>query len=64
MFYSKKVIRDFSLRRALVCWYKKVLLAEPPPLAIIRKLYSDPLVPKISIYAGKLDFVLASANMD
>lgn len=29
----RKAVSDFSFSSALVCWYRLVLLAEPPPLA-------------------------------
>lgn len=34
IFSSKKASSFFSVSTALVCWYRNVLLAEPPPLAI------------------------------
>ena len=34
-----------SVNRALVCWYKNVLFAEPPPLVMKRNSYSMPGLP-------------------
>jgi len=38
-FVSKNSINDLGFNKALVCWYKNVLLADPPPLAKYKNLY-------------------------
>jgi hypothetical protein len=38
MLSSRNFMSEVGLSRALVCWYRYVLLAEPPPLARKRKL--------------------------
>mmetsp|Transcript_11136 Transcript_11136/g.33375 ORF Transcript_11136/g.33375 Transcript_11136/m.33375 type:complete len:249 (+) Transcript_11136:2914-3660(+) len=55
---------DLSFSKALVCWYKNVLFAEPPPFAMNWKWYSLPCAAYRSICAGKFVFVFASSNMD
>mmetsp|Transcript_12050 Transcript_12050/g.39433 ORF Transcript_12050/g.39433 Transcript_12050/m.39433 type:complete len:251 (-) Transcript_12050:652-1404(-) len=42
IFSSTKASRDASFSSALVCWKRKVLFADPPPLATKRKWYSSP----------------------
>jgi len=37
-FSLTKLASDFGLRTAFVCWKRKLLFAEPPPLATKRKL--------------------------
>ena len=54
---------EAGFSRALVCWYRYVLLAEPPPLAMKRKWYSEPGVAYSSIWAGRLVLVLTSLYM-
>ena len=63
IFSSMNSISLASLRSALVCWKRKVLFAEPPPLAMKWKLYALPGAAYSSIWAGRFDFVLASVNM-
>ena len=48
---------------ALVSWYRKDLLAEPPPLAMNRNLYAPPSAAYSSIWAGRLLPVLRSSHM-
>ncbi len=52
-----------SFSTALVCWYRNDLLADPPPLAISRNLYSAPGVAYSSIWAGRLLPVFRSSHM-
>src|SRR5438046_2719822 len=44
-----------SFSTALVCWYRKDLFADPPPLAISRNLYSAPGAAYSSLCAGRVD---------
>ena len=48
---------------ALVSWYRNVLLADPPPLAMNSSSYSPPGSAYSSICAGRFDPVFFSVNM-
>mmetsp|Transcript_39369 Transcript_39369/g.80647 ORF Transcript_39369/g.80647 Transcript_39369/m.80647 type:complete len:249 (-) Transcript_39369:568-1314(-) len=43
-FSSMNSVSEAGFSSALVCWKRKVLFAEPPPLARYKNLYSSPLV--------------------
>ena len=45
IFSSRKLSIRLGLRIALVSWNRKDLLADPPPLAMKRNLYSGPFGP-------------------
>ena len=47
------LVSDSSFSSALVCWYRNVLFADPPPLVMNRKLYLLPCVAYKSICAGR-----------
>ena len=55
---------DSGFSSALVSWYRKVLLALPPPLVMTRKWYSSPSTALRSICAGRLVPVLRSSYME
>lgn len=52
-FSRRKASKAGLFSKARVSWNKKVLFAEPPPLAIIKKRYSSPLSAAKSIWAGR-----------
>src|SRR5512134_429683 len=63
IFSTRNFSRLPGLRSALVSWYRYVLLAEPPPLATNRNLYSIPLAAYRSIWAGRLQPEFTSSYM-
>ncbi len=52
-----------GFRTAFVSWYRKDLLALPPPLAMNRNLYASPSAAYSSICAGRLVPVFFSSHM-
>ena len=62
-FSSRKTAIRCGFSTALVSWYRYDLLAEPPPLAMNRNLYSAPSVAYSSIWAGRLLPVLRSSHI-
>ena len=60
---STKASSDAGLSSALVSWYRNVLLAEPPPLAMNSSSYSSPGSAWISTWAGRLEPVFFSVYM-
>ena len=62
-FSSRNAARLRGFRRAFVSWKRKLLLADPPPLAMNRNLYSSPGTAWISICAGRFEPVLTSRYM-
>src|SRR6185437_3133617 len=63
IFSSRNDAIRFGFSTALVSWNRNDLLAEPPPLAMNRNLYSSPPVAYSSIWAGRLLPVLRSSHM-
>jgi len=63
IFSSRNASMLASFSTALVCWYRNDLLADPPPLAMTRNLYSAPGAAYSSICAGKLLPVFRSSHM-
>src|SRR5262245_14203575 len=63
IFCSRNVSMAAGLSTALVSWYRYDLLAEPPPLAMNKNLYSPPAVAYSSICAGRLLPVFFSSHM-
>ena len=63
IFSSIHVANDAGLSSALVSWNSRLLLAEPPPLAMKKNLYSPPGVASISISAGRFVPVFVSSHM-
>src|SRR5581483_8897465 len=63
IFSSRNVSIRTGFSTALVSWNRNDLLAEPPPLAMNRNLYSSPPVAYSSIWAGRFDPVFFSSHM-
>ena len=63
IFSVRKAAMLASFSTALVCWYRKDLFADPPPLAISRNLYSAPGAAYSSICAGRFEPVFRSSHM-
>ena len=53
---------ESGLSSAFVSWKSRLLLAEPPPLAMNSNLYASPSTDSISISAGRLVPVFFSSN--
>ena len=60
---SSQPISVVGLSSALVSWNSRLLLAEPPPLAMNSSLYSSPSPALILISAGRLVLVLTSSQV-
>ena len=63
IFSAMNLRSDAGFSSALVSWYRKVLFADPPPLATNRNRYSPPGSAYSSTCAGRLVPVFFSRYM-